>query len=86
MVKAAERRCNMAAAKMRRTDEKARVTLFADFALAVVTLERVGDDELRIRKVRKARRFSLAELLAGVTLENRHAEVRTGPAVGKEAW
>jgi antitoxin component of MazEF toxin-antitoxin module len=69
---------------MRRTDEKARVTLFADFARAVVTLERVGQDEVRIRKVRKARRFTLAELVAGVTPENRHAEVKTGPAVGKE--
>jgi antitoxin MazE len=34
------------------------------------------------------RRFcsSLDELLAGVTDENLHSEVDTGPAVGKEVW
>jgi antitoxin component of MazEF toxin-antitoxin module len=30
--------------------------------------------------------FTLEELLAGVTKENVHAEVDTGPAVGNEAW
>ncbi len=34
----------------------------------------------------KARKYTLAQLLAGVTLENRHAEVQTGPSIGKEAW
>jgi antitoxin MazE len=29
---------------------------------------------------------SLEELLAGVTKENLHHEVETGPAVGNEAW
>lgn len=29
---------------------------------------------------------TLDELLAGVTAENRHGEVDTGPAVGSEAW
>ena len=30
--------------------------------------------------------FTLAELLAGVTEENLHAEVETGPSMGNEAW
>jgi antitoxin MazE len=30
--------------------------------------------------------YDLAELLAGVTEANRHAEVDTGPAQGAEAW
>jgi hypothetical protein len=29
---------------------------------------------------------TLEELVAGITDENRHEEVRTGPAVGGEAW
>ena len=31
-------------------------------------------------------RPTLEELLAEVTEENRHAEIDTGPAVGKEVW
>lgn len=30
--------------------------------------------------------FTLEELLAGVTDDNLHGEVDTGPAVGKEIW
>jgi len=30
--------------------------------------------------------YSLQELVAGITEENRHGEVDSGPAVGKEAW
>lgn len=30
--------------------------------------------------------FTLEQLLAGITEENRHGEVDWGPAVGKEAW
>ena len=30
--------------------------------------------------------YTLEGLLAGVTRENRHVEVATGPAVGDEAW
>ena len=33
-----------------------------------------------------ARAFTLARLLAGVTEDNRHHEVETGPAVGGEVW
>lgn len=30
--------------------------------------------------------FALAELIAGITADNRHARVDTGPAVGGEVW
>ena len=30
--------------------------------------------------------FTLAELVEGITPENRHGEVDTGPSVGAEAW
>ena len=30
--------------------------------------------------------WTLEELLAGVTEENRHSEVDSGPAVGREIW
>lgn len=30
--------------------------------------------------------FSVAELIAGITAENRHAGIDTGPAVGGEVW
>jgi len=70
----------------RKTDGKARLTLPSDFASCLVTVERHGD-ELRVRKARKVvvRRYSFKQLMAGVTKKNIHAEVKTGPAVGKEA-
>lgn len=30
--------------------------------------------------------YTLEDLIAGITLENRHGEWDTGPAVGKEVW
>jgi len=71
-------------ARSRKADAKGRVVLYPDFANATVIVERVGDDEIRIRKVRAAPRFSLAELLAGVTPENLHGEVDIGAPIGKE--
>ncbi len=70
----------------RKTDQKGRLTLPSDFADCLVTVERVGD-ELRVRKAQRvaARRYSFKQLMAGVTAANIHAEVQTGPAVGKEA-
>jgi hypothetical protein len=70
----------------RKTDRQARVTLPGDFASCEVTIERHGK-ELRIRKARKSppRRYSFKELMAQVTPENIHAEIKTGPAVGGEA-
>jgi hypothetical protein len=70
----------------RKTDSKARVTLPPDFASCLVSVEREGD-ELRIRKVQKVetRRYTFRQLMAGVTKENIHAEIKTGPPVGREA-
>lgn len=70
----------------RKTDGKARLALPSDFANCLVTVERVGD-ELRVRKAPPAgkRRYSFKQLMAGVTAENIHSEIQTGPAVGGEA-
>jgi hypothetical protein len=70
----------------RKTDHKARLTLPLDFASCLVTIERNGD-ELRVRKAKKvvARRYTFRQLMAGVTKNNIHAEVRTGRPVGREA-
>ena len=70
----------------RMTDRKARLTLPSDFASCRVTIERHGD-ELRIRKVEKVvvRRYSFKELMVKVSKKNIHAEMATGPAVGREA-
>jgi hypothetical protein len=69
----------------RRTDSKGRLTLPRDFAGCLVTVERHGD-ELRVRKVKRvvARRYSFKQLMAGVSADNVHSEVKTGRAVGGE--
>jgi hypothetical protein len=69
----------------RRTDQRGRLTLPRDFAGCLVKVERVGE-ELRIRKVQRgaARRYSFKQLMAGVTPDNLHGEVETGPPVGGE--
>ena len=40
----------------------------------------------RVNKLGKSgkSRLSLRKLVAKITLENRHAEIRTGPSVGRE--
>jgi len=70
----------------RKTDKRARLTLPKDFADCQVTVIRDGD-ELRVRKVKKSRerRYSFKQLMAGVTPDNIHAEIETGPAVGSAA-
>ncbi len=69
----------------RRVDKKARVLLFPDFAGQLVVVERVGENEIRLRRARVVpRKYTLAQLLAGVTPENVHAEVDFGRTVGKE--
>ena len=64
----------------RKTASKGRLVLPSDFAGCLVTVERVGN-ELRVRKAQRsmARRYSFRQLMAGVTAENVHAEVRVGP-------
>lgn len=41
--------------------------------------------ELRLRPV-KEEEYGLDDLLAGITEENRHEEVKIGSAAGKESW
>ena len=67
------------------TDAEGRLVLPPDFASCEVIIERRGD-ELRVRKAAAPeRRYTFAELMAGVTPENIHAEVDMGPPVGDEA-
>lgn len=63
----------------RKTDRRARVVLPEDFANETVVIERVGANELRIRKKK-----TLAQLVAGITPENLHGEWDTGSPVGRE--
>jgi hypothetical protein len=73
--------------RTRVVDAKGRATLFPDFARCIVTVERVGANEVRIRKRRRSqRKYTLAQLVSGITRKNRHAEVSTGKPVGGEAW
>ena len=46
---------------------------------------RVTKDGIQIRR-RRAKTYTLAELLKGVTPRNRHPEVDWGPPVGREFW
>jgi antitoxin component of MazEF toxin-antitoxin module len=63
----------------RKADRRARIVLPDDFANETVVIERVGTNELRLRKKK-----TLAQLVAGITPENIHGEWDTGPAVGRE--
>jgi len=44
----------------------------------------VEHNQLVVRAVQH--QYRLRDLLKGIDRRNRHAEVRTGPAVGKEIW
>jgi antitoxin MazE len=43
-----------------------------------------GTGDIVLRRTR--RRYTLDELVAGITPENRHEEIDFGPPVGKEVW
>ena len=45
----------------------------------------IEEGRLVITPVRK-QRYTLEELVAGITPVNRHDEMGTGPSVGNEAW
>lgn len=45
----------------------------------------IEDGRLVVTPVRKPR-YTLEDLVAGITPENRHGEIDTGPSVGNEAW
>ncbi len=63
----------------RKTDQRARIVLPDDFANQNVIIERIGPNELRLRKKK-----TLADLVAGITPDNLHGEWDTGPDIGKE--
>ena len=63
----------------RKTDRRARIVLPEDFANQNVVIERIGPNELRLR-----RRKTLAQLISRITPENLRGEWDTGPGVGKE--
>jgi antitoxin component of MazEF toxin-antitoxin module len=72
---------------VRKIDKKGRLTLFGDFADQLVIVERLSDDEVRVKKARAVpRRYTLAQLVAGITAENCHRKVEWGPARGREPW
>ena len=64
---------------IRKADRRGRIVLPEDFANETVIVERVGANELCLRKKK-----TLAQLVAGITPDNLHGEWDTGPAVGKE--
>jgi antitoxin component of MazEF toxin-antitoxin module len=72
--------------QVRRSDKKGRVILPADFAASVLIIERVSDSELRIRKGRtvRKRKYTLGQLLEGVSEANKHPAIDWGRPVGKE--
>ncbi len=71
--------------RTRKVDSKARTTLFRDFAGCFVIVERLGPDELRVRKLRRAsRKYSLTQLVAGITKLKQHAEISSGRPLGCE--
>jgi len=47
---------------------------------------REEEGRLVLTIVKEKPSYTLAELLEGITPENKHAEVDTGPGVGKEEW
>ena len=63
----------------RKADRRARFVLPEDFANQTVLIERIGPNELRLRKKR-----TLVQLVNSITPENLHAEWETGPDIGKE--
>lgn len=46
----------------------------------------VSEEDGKIILTLKRRKFTLEDLLAGVTKENIHGEISTGRRVGKEIW
>ena len=70
---------------LRTADQMGRVTLFDDFANHRVIIERIGEDEIRLRKAEAVpKKITLDELLAGITDENMQEKVDFGPPVGRE--
>jgi hypothetical protein len=69
----------------RKTDSKGRVTLYPDFGNHLVIVERIGEDEVRIRKATAVpKRKAARELIDAINEDNLHSEIDFGPPVGKE--
>ena len=51
-----------------------------------VEVEIVAIDGNLTIKPRRQKQYSLEELIAGITPENRHADIDTGVSVGEEVW
>jgi antitoxin MazE len=51
-----------------------------------VEVEIVAIDGSLTIKPRRQKQYSLEELIAGITPENRHAEIDTGVSLGEEVW
>jgi antitoxin MazE len=51
-----------------------------------VEVEIVAIDGNLTIKPRRQKQYSLEELIAGITPENRHTEIDTGMSVGEEVW
>jgi hypothetical protein len=64
----------------KRADRRGRVALPDDFANVTVVIERVGPNELRLRKKKP-----LSQLVVDIMPENLHSEWDTGPDIGKES-
>ena len=41
---------------------------------------------VKVARSKRRRRYTLEELVAGITKENCHPEIDWGPSVGNEAW
>jgi antitoxin component of MazEF toxin-antitoxin module len=66
--------------------EEGKVALRISQSFAAETaLPSGGDVDLTIDSGRNPR-YTLGELVAGITLENRHVEVDMGRSMGNEAW
>jgi hypothetical protein len=72
--------------QQRKTDDKGRLTLGGEFANTYFIVERIGNDELRIRRAQIVpQKYTLEELLATITPGQTHDEILTGPRVEGEA-
>ena len=69
----------------RKADSQGRVTLYPDFGNRRLVMDRIGADEVRIRRAKAVpRRPALRELLNGINESNIHREADFGAPVGKE--
>jgi antitoxin MazE len=78
-------------AQIRRAGDSVELTVPADLAAqAGLHPDKAADVEVvggrLVVTPTSGRRYTLDELLAGVTDDNIHGEIKTGPSVGAEEW